>query len=173
MSDLLKTASDGTSAPLSNASTTGQRPYDLKLHFYCSPGDKDYSLAKQMDSLLSSHLMGIEACDLYALDMTYQTTAAGQTIAAIIQSTHSGITTEMISMLPESVTHTSTSYNYGVKVTERMVVPDLFSRQIKPSDSRAMPFKFYLKASKEIKLGLTFYIKVHGPVSMFSALLLN
>jgi len=128
------------------------------------------TVCKTFKQLLGSSIQHMGRVTLVSLTIKYQTSAADQTVAAVVTNANAEVAMGDIIGRPGGFKHTSNSMNYGSTTEVKLIVPDLFTRQIQPDSANAPMPKLVLSYSPLVAGSLIIGYNCDGPVMEYSKL---
>jgi len=153
-------------APIDGAPTT-DLAYNMVVMMMATPAsDKatTLSISDRIAALLEDEMAGMGPVDLVSMTLRYKFTASGQEITAGIVAEGSTVTASTLFAHIGAFSMTANNMNLGVQVEEEMIIPDMYSRQMRPVPSRAPEAKLVLQATRGVKVAIILKIKFYGPI---------
>jgi hypothetical protein len=140
-----------------------EQPFNVQIsRFYSgksSSGAVDLSKIAMLNEWLANDLNGMSQVKLVEMKLLYMMTGERQVVQAGFSHANATLTMDQASMLIGGVAHTSTAYNYGVKLEDTLVIPQTLSTQLQPYDPHRPAAKFYLFATKGVKVSIVYRLK--------------
>lgn len=117
-----------------------------------------------INRLISEELKGAGMVTLVSLSVSYMATGKDQKITCAIANSASNYSELQLQHLMTGHSHVSTAYNYGVRNTVELIIPDTLSRQIQPISALLPSLSMWVHADAQISLAIHLRVKVHGPI---------
>lgn len=148
-------------APLEPKQTSEHEFDDVLL--YTVEGVDGFSDEASLGTLIANEIEGCGATDLVKLEVAYVFTGSGQSIWFGVCDVGASLSATAVAAGPGGHRETSNTMTYGQKHEIVVLIPDYFSRQIRPASSRAIAYKFLLKFTKGVEVQVRVYLKRAGP----------
>lgn len=140
-----------------------REPYEHLYVLRVDGAGKAFAFNKTLRDIIGSDFEGYGRVDLYQLDVRYKCRDAGLTVKMGVGHADFVASADVVSMRPGGLNVTSNAMNAGTQITEKIVIPGLYSRQIVPVSSMLPGFRLYLTADAKVDVALHIYLKTYGP----------
>lgn len=144
-----------------------EHPFTHVITIYCSAGSK---VDSTLDTLLASHLVGTGRVDLVKIHASAQCTTAGSSVMIGFCEVGANIALSSLAMRENGFKLVANAMNVGAVVQADLIPEDRLSYQIRPVSSMLPTMKIKAAVSEDASLNLVLYIKVHGPIYVFTSL---